>query len=174
MATNQKERVLLLVLNDFLKFDRKIYQVFGLRLGRPLKLKTLLYFLVLVLIEAVLYFNPILGWPLRAMPEAFLLVIPGFLAYLLADIPAEGRMPLAYVRSFLLYHYRKLKRVTYRRGREISKPATYRFSGYATAGSPTKEKPFRGKKMRVHPRILVSPVRKVNADRKEITSESHS
>lgn len=173
MATNEKDRVLLLVLNDFLKFDRKIYQLFGLRLGRPLKLKTLLYFLALVVAEAFLYFIPVLGWPLRAMPEAFLLVIPGFMVYLLADIPAEGRMPLAYMRSFLLYHHRKLKRVTYLRGREIAKPASYRFSGYATVGSPLKEKGFRGRKMRVHPRMSVACVPETNENRKEIAHESH-
>lgn len=173
MARNQEERVLLLVLNDFLKFDRKIYQLFGLRLGRPVKFKTLLYFLGAVAAEAVLYFTPVLGWPLRVMPEAFLLVIPAFLAYMLSDIPAEGRMPLAYARSFLFYHYRKSRKVTYQRGREIPKPACYQFAGYATAGRPGKKRRYRRKKMKIMPRILITHVSETGGDRKEKTDESY-
>ena len=156
MEKDQKnQRVLLLVLNDFLKFDRKIYQLFGLKLGRPLKLKTLLYFLVILVLEVVLYFTPVLGLPLQLLPEIFLLIIPAFLAYLLSDIPAEGRMPLAFLRSFLLYQYRRMKKVTYRRGREIQKPTQYVFSGYATTGKE-KQKKFKGRKMKINPQISIS------------------
>lgn len=149
------QRVLLLVLNDFLKFDRKIYQLFGLKLGRPLKLKTVLYFLSILVIEVILYFIPVIGLPFQMLPESFLVVVPAFLAYLLSDIPAEGRMPLAFLKSFVLYQYRKIKKVTYCRGREIQKPAKYVFSGYATV-KKVKQENFRGCKMKINPRISIS------------------
>jgi len=151
----QNQRILLLVLNDFLKFDRKIYQLFGVKLGRPLKLKTLLYFLSILVIEVILYFTPVIGLLLQLLPESFLVVVPAFLAYLLSDIPAEGRMPLAFLKSFLFYQYRQIKRVTYCRGREIQKPTKYIFTGYATVKKERQEK-FRGCKMKINPRISIS------------------
>jgi hypothetical protein len=172
METDQNnQRVLLLVLNDFLKFDRKIYQLFGMKLGRPLKLKTLLYFLVILVLEVVLYFTPVFGLPLQLLPEVFLLIIPALLAYLLSDIPAEGRMPLAFLRSFLLYQYRRMKKVTYCRGREIQKPTKYVFSGYATTNKE-KQKKFKGKKVKISPQILVSYHFERELNRKENASES--
>ncbi|KAA9014915.1 TcpE family conjugal transfer membrane protein [Niallia endozanthoxylica] len=167
----KNQRVLLLVLNDFLKFDRKIYQLFGLKLGRPLKLKTLLYFLFILILEVVLYFTPVLGFPLHLLPESFLLIIPAFLAYLLSDIPAEGRMPLAFLRSFLLYQYRKMKKVTYCRGREIQKPTKYVFSGYATV-SVDKQKKFKGIRVKMNPQISISYTFGRDWKRKEHADES--
>ncbi|GGA56280.1 hypothetical protein GCM10007416_31870 [Kroppenstedtia guangzhouensis] len=124
------ERVPLYTINNFLKFERKIYQVLGKRLGRPIRLKTALFFGVFLLLEGVLYLIPIMGAPVRMTPPVLLLFIPGVLAYLLSDIGTEGRIPLAFFRSFLLYHWRRMKRVTYYKGREIPKPQSYRFRGY--------------------------------------------
>ncbi|MFD2658455.1 TcpE family conjugal transfer membrane protein [Gracilibacillus thailandensis] len=132
MENGNKNRVKLLVLNDFLKFDRKIYQLFGLSLGRPIKLKTVLYFIVILVIELVIYFTPIIGGLINWLPFIYLLLLPGLLAYLLSGVRTEGRTPLAFFRSLFLYNLRKLKKVTYRRGREVAKPTNYRFEGYAT------------------------------------------
>ncbi|MBM7714542.1 hypothetical protein JOC94_001514 [Bacillus thermophilus] len=73
---------------------------FGLpkKQGRKLLFMSIIYPYVPILhifqnpCTSVLYFTPVPGWPLRVMPEAFLLVIPAFLAYMLSDIPAEGRI----------------------------------------------------------------------------------
>jgi TcpE family len=132
--SNEKNRVTLHVLNDYLKFDRKVYQLFGVSLGRPLKLKTLLYFLAILAIEIIIYFTPIIGATIRWLPFVFLIGIPAGLAYLLSDVKTEGRIPLAFFRSVILYHLRKLRRVTYFRGREIAKTSyySYRFGGYST------------------------------------------
>ncbi|WP_170070411.1 TcpE family conjugal transfer membrane protein [Planifilum fimeticola] len=126
------ERVPLYVINRFLKFERKIYQIFGKRLGRPIRLKSVLFYLFFGLLELLLYFTPIIGAPVRATPVGILVVFPGVLSYLLSDIGTEGRVPLAYFRSFLLYHWRRLRRVTYFRGRELPKPGSYGFRGYFT------------------------------------------
>ncbi|MEC1158701.1 TcpE family conjugal transfer membrane protein [Cytobacillus horneckiae] len=127
-----KQRVSLLVLNDFLKFDRKIYQLFGLNLGRPIKIKTLLYFILFIVIELIVYFTPVIGNLINWMPAVFLILIPAFLAYLLSDIRTEGRNSVAFFRSVFLYHIRKFKRVTYVRGREVAKPYRYKLIGYST------------------------------------------
>lgn len=129
---NEKNRVKLLVLNDYLKFERKIYQLFGLSLGRPIKLKTVLYFIFILVIELAIYFTPVIGNMINWLPFVYLIAIPAVLAYLLSGIRTEGRTPIAFFRSLFLYQLRKLKKVTYQRGREIAKPRVYRFSGYAT------------------------------------------
>jgi len=136
------DRVPLYVLNNFLRFDRKIYQVFGLRLGRPLRLKTILYFFLFGGLEAALYLVPVIGFPLRVLPASILFVTPALLAYLLSDVGTEGRLPAAYFRSFLAYQLRGMRRVTYRRGREIGKPGRYRMAGYAkiAEGGPGRYK----------------------------------
>lgn len=137
---NEKKRISLYVLNDFLKFDRKLYQLFGLNLGRPIKLKTLLYFLVILVVELIIYFTPVINVLIRWFPFIFLILFPAFLAYLLSDIRTEGRNSIAFFRSVILYHLRKFKKVTYCRGRVIAKPAEYRFAGYSTlAVRSTKE-----------------------------------
>ncbi|GAE93048.1 hypothetical protein JCM21714_2082 [Gracilibacillus boraciitolerans JCM 21714] len=132
MANNTETKIPLYVLNDYLKFERKIYQLFGLSLGRPIPLKTILYFLTIVVIEIVLYFTPILGSLINWMPAVFLIMIPFAIAYVLSDVVTEGRLPLQYFRSILLYYWRKQKGITYARGREVKKLMRYEFEGYTT------------------------------------------
>ncbi|MEC0413615.1 TcpE family conjugal transfer membrane protein [Bacillus subtilis] len=120
------------VLNDFLKFERKIYGLPGLNFGRPIQFKTILYFLGFGFAEIVLYFIPIIGIPLRALPFAILLVIPGGLAYLLSDVGTENRQPISFFRSYFSYQIRRLKKVTYYRGKELKKIRTYTFGHYLT------------------------------------------
>jgi TcpE family len=115
-----------------LKFERKIYQLFGLSLGRPIKLKTVLYFIIFLVIELGIYFTPYIGSLIRWLPAIYLIFIPAIFAYLLSGVRTEGRTTIAFFRSFILYHLRKRRDVTYRRGREIKKPRRYRFEGYAT------------------------------------------
>lgn len=124
-------RIPLYVINNFLKFDRKIYQLFGLKLGRPLRLKSILYFFLFAGMETVLYFMPLIGVLMRLLPFSVLFVIPVLLAYLLSDIGTEGRMPVAYFRSFVTYHIRRFKKISYLRGREIRQPELLQVEGYA-------------------------------------------
>lgn len=127
-------RIPLYVLNNFLKFDRKIYQVFGIRLGRPLRLKSILYFILFGLMEMIIYLVPVIGEPLRVLPASILIMIPAFLSYLLSDLGTEGRMPAAYFRSFILYQARRFQRYSYRRGRCLAAQSSYRVKGWTGIG----------------------------------------
>lgn len=122
----------LYVLNSFLKFERKLYQVFGLPLGRPIKFKSILYFIVFSLIELVIYFTPIIGNLIRWIPFGVLILIPIGLAWLLADVGTEDRLPLSFFKSFLLYHVRKFFGNSYFRNRIVHKERSYSFNNYFT------------------------------------------
>lgn len=161
---NKKSRVKLLVLNDYLKFDRKIYQLFGFSLGRPIKLKTILYFLLIFAIELAIYFTPYIGKLLHWLPAIYLILIPAGLAYLLSGIRTEGRSPIAFFRSLFLYFFRKKKEVTYRRGREIKKPLIYKFTGYATITFAEDRTTFVPKKVKFKNKGKVRITRKMDSD----------
>lgn len=136
MRNNQ---IPLYVLNGFLKFERKLYQVFGLSLGRPIRFKTILYAIVIGVFEIVLYITPIIGSLIRWIPVGILIVVPFVLAWLLSDIGTEDRSPLSYFRSFFLYQIRKLKGDTYYRNREVQKEREYSFNNYLTFNDSPKE-----------------------------------
>ena len=77
MSNKDKDsRVKLLVLNDYLKFERKIYQLFGVSIGRPIKIKTLLYVIIALVIELAIYFTPVIGNLINWLPPVFLIAIP--------------------------------------------------------------------------------------------------
>ncbi|WP_040980409.1 MULTISPECIES: TcpE family conjugal transfer membrane protein [Oceanobacillus] len=141
MTREQKEEekryVSLYFLNNFLKFDRKLYQVFGLRLERPLPLKGVIYFFTFGGIILIWYFIPILNRLINWMQPAVLIAIPILLAWLLVDIGSEGRSPFSFFKSFLYYYYRKSKKVVYVRTKAVKKPREHRFSKY-TILSKTK------------------------------------
>ncbi|MEN1969686.1 TcpE family conjugal transfer membrane protein [Lentibacillus sp. N15] len=119
-------------MNGFLKFERKLYQVFGLPLGRPIRFKSILYFIVIAVIEIVIYFTPFIGKLVSWLPFGILALIPIGLAWLLADIGTEDRVPLSFFRSFVQYQIRKIKGHTYFRSREVQKEKSYSFNNYFT------------------------------------------
>lgn len=123
------QRIPLYVLNDFLKFDRKLYQIFGLPLGRPVRFKVVLYFIGITAFGVVLYFIPIFGYLIRWIPPLVLIVLAGVLSWLLADVGTEGRSPIYFFRSFLLYHYRRTKGISFYNGREVDSPTKHSFQG---------------------------------------------
>lgn len=138
--SEKKKRVSLYVLNNFLKFDRKIYQVFGLQLGRPLPLKGVLYFFVIGTIELIWYFTPFLNKLINWIAPSVLIALPILLSWLLIDVGTEGRSPISYFRSFINYYVRKIKEVTYVRGKEIKKSESHKFTSYVTYVKPMKDK----------------------------------
>lgn len=125
-----KEKIPLYVLNNFLKFERKLYQFAGLSFGRPIRIKTIIYFLVIGLIVTIWYFIPLLNIFIRWIPIGVLLVIIGSLSWLLSDIGTEGRPPMKFFRSFILYHMRKIKKQTFYRGKLIPKGRNFDVNGY--------------------------------------------
>lgn len=123
---NNNNRVPLYVLNNFLKFERKIYQVFGYPLGRPISIKLLLYAIVFGVIEIILYNLPIIGNVLGILPPVLLIMLPIGLGWLLADVGTEGRSPIHFFRSYLSYQKRqRVDNASWYRGRRISKQTDY-------------------------------------------------
>lgn len=133
-------RVPLYVINNFLKFDRKIYQLFGLQLGRPIRLKSVFYFFLFGAMELLWYFTPGLGILLHWIPAGILFAMPVTLAWLLSDIGTENRSPISYFRSFISFHWRRLERVTYFKGKKLKKPKTFVVDGICTYEEPKKKK----------------------------------
>lgn len=132
----------LFVLNDFLKFDRKIYQFAGMKFGRPIALKSMLYFFFFSGGLFVWYQIPIINLPLKALSKGFIFSIPFILTYLLMDIGTEKRSPVSFFQSFVSYHVRQSKKVTYYKGKELEKPKSYGFVRFVThqPRSDTKKK----------------------------------
>lgn len=143
MEENKKYRQLY-TLDSFLKFEKKIYQFAGLSFGRPLKIKTVFYFIIFTVILIGWRFTPVLGFPIRWIPIVALLIFAGVAAWLLTDVGTEGRNPAKYFKSVFTYQYRKLRKVTYHRGREKIALQDYDVSAHITVSLPyvelTKEK----------------------------------
>ncbi|MEK4496747.1 TcpE family conjugal transfer membrane protein [Ureibacillus sp. FSL W8-0352] len=133
-------RVPLFVLNNFLKFERKIYQIFGLKLGRPLSAKMALYAIFFGVLEFIIYKLPIIGNLINWLPFAILVIIPMLLGWLLADVGTEGRSPIFFFRSFFAYQKRKwIDKSTLYRGRKNPKNTNYQFRNYFTFREPLME-----------------------------------
>jgi len=128
------------VLNDFLKFERQLYQFAGFKVGRPLKLKTVGYFLGIAGILFLWNLIPILNIPLKILPNSVLIASPFIATYLLVDVGTENRSPLKFFKSMCLYHFRKMKRTTYYKGKELESPKSYGF------GTPLSVKDYPLKK----------------------------
>ncbi|QUW23404.1 hypothetical protein JSQ81_07735 [Sporosarcina sp. Marseille-Q4063] len=124
------------MLNNFIRFERQLYQIFGLELGRPIRLKAVMYFFVIAIVEATIYFTPGIGRLINWIPVGILTLIPIGLAWLLADVGTEGRSPVHFFRSFILYQARKIKDSTVYRGREVEKEKDYQFHNYFTFNEP--------------------------------------
>lgn len=135
-----QERKDLFVLNDFLKFERKLYQFAGFKVGRPIKLKAIGYFFVVGAIVALWYVIPVLNIPLRILPGSVVLAIPFLITYLLLDVGTENRSPFKFFISMARYHMRKSKRVTYYKGMELDQPKSYGFGGQLSTREYVKKK----------------------------------
>lgn len=96
-----------------------------------------MYFFVIAIVEATIYFTPGIGRLINWIPVGILILIPIGLAWLLADVGTEGRSPVNFFRSFILYQARKVKASTIYRGREVEKEKDYQFHNYFTFNEPT-------------------------------------
>ncbi|MER1987470.1 MAG: TcpE family conjugal transfer membrane protein [Solibacillus sp.] len=139
MPEHHSNHTALHVLNDYLKFEKKIYQVFGVPLGRPIAFKAVGYFIVIFLLEMLLYVTPIIGSVLKLFPFVILIAIPIGIAYLLADVQTEGRSSVAFFRSVILYLWRKQQKVTYIRDQLLPKPTVHQIKGYSLVTTTQSE-----------------------------------
>lgn len=132
LKINKKEdnRIPLYFLNNFIKFERKLYQFANIPLGRPIKLKSAIYFLVALVIGVVIYFTPVINVTIRWMPPAVLIMIPVGTAWILTDVGTEDRLPMKFFKSFLKYNLQKIKGGYLYRNKNIEKLKSYSFGNY--------------------------------------------
>lgn len=128
------------VLNDFLKFERKLYSLFGINLGRSIQFKTLLYFVGSGVTLLLLSMMPITGSIIKAIPPAVLLFIAVGAAFLLTDVGTENRSPIHFFRSFFRYHFGKAKRHTYYKGKILTAPKPIKFNTVVSVGQEKKKR----------------------------------
>lgn len=128
------------VLNDFLKFERKLYNIFGLKLARSIQFKTLLYFAGTGVTVFLLSFLPIIGTLIRTIPLMIVILLSGAVAYLLSDIGTENRPPLRFFASFLRYHWSAFKKQTYYKGKVLPKQKNIKFVNHITVMEPRTKK----------------------------------
>lgn len=137
-------KINLYLLNEFTKHDRKIHGFKNLSFGRPIPLKSVFYFLGALGAMIVLRFIPIIGYPLKHIVPVMYLMIPGIITYSLSELETEKRNPLAYARSVLFYNIRRLKGISYYRGKTLNRRKGYKFystiqGGYLTFKEQNEE-----------------------------------
>lgn len=129
----EDRKVKMYVLTNVMKFNRKIYSMFGINIGRALPVRSLLYFLAGWGTIFVWRHFPILKYLVLWMPMAIAYIaIPAGIAWLLSGVPTEDRKPIAFFRSFFKYYLRKRRGFNFYRGKLVPKPVDYRFKGHPT------------------------------------------
>lgn len=137
-------------ISGFKKIDRKIYQIMGKRIGRAIPIKSIVYFILVLIIIFVLRHLPLINILFLKIP--FLvsyLLLPFIGSYLLSDVESEKRTVFSYVRSVFNYHTRKLKNQNFYRGKLVMRPQKYEFKGQMTVHEIEKEKKYQGQKYKV-------------------------
>ncbi|WP_243292834.1 TcpE family conjugal transfer membrane protein [Bacillus sp. FJAT-47783] len=132
MTSDDKRRIEMYYISGFKKIDRKIYQIFGKKIGRAIPIKSIVYFIVVFGIVFLLRHLPIINLLFLKIP--FLvsyLLIPVVASYLLADMGTEKRTVLSYIRSIVNYQLRKRQRLNFYRGKLVASPQTYSVKGHA-------------------------------------------
>lgn len=134
----------LYVLDDALKFDKKLYGIWGLRFPRPISVKSVLYFIAPLSLMIIVNFIPILKNFLGINPKKYgvlYIVIPVAFTYFLTDIGTENRPPLKFLKSVVLYGFRKMRGISYYRGKTLSSPKNYKFHSFFLGGYLTYREP---------------------------------
>lgn len=120
-------------ITSFKQFDRKVYQLFGKKIGRAIPFKSIAYFIIIAMIVWILRHIPLLSLVFLKVP--FLvsyLLTPLAGSYLLSDVESEDRTVLAYLRSMVYYHVRKMRNKNFYRGNLVNKPQVYKVNGHAS------------------------------------------
>lgn len=138
------KKIDLYVLNEFTKHDRKIFGIKGMSFGRPIRLKSVLYFLGFFVGLLIIRFIPIVGFPLKHIPVVFHLMIPIGITYLLTDLNTENRNPIQYLKAMLLYGVRRVQGYSYYRGKKLKRQRNYKFTSYIEGGYLTYKEPTKG------------------------------
>lgn len=119
------------MLNNFIKFERKFYGILDIRFGRPIKVKAIVYFFLLLGLSFLFSNMPVLKNIVNKIPGSIrYVIIPGALAWLLADVGTEDRSPVRFFRSFIIHHFKRFVGNTVYRGNALAKRENYIFEGY--------------------------------------------
>ncbi|MGG0545244.1 TcpE family conjugal transfer membrane protein [Priestia aryabhattai] len=121
------------VVTNMTKINRKIYSIFKINVGRAIPLRSLIYFLVTLVVVFILRHIPLLNYLFLWIPFTIAYIgIPIGVSYLLGGISSEERTPLAFFKSFFSYYLRQQRHKNFFRGKEVEKPVVYRFRGMPT------------------------------------------
>lgn len=105
------------VLNDFLTFERKIYQIGEHPLPRAISLKSMGYFVGAAFVLFVMLQLPLIGWVMGVLPTPFWLIVAVGISWLLGEYGTENRLPVNAFQSMCRYHWLKWKKESYYNGK---------------------------------------------------------
>lgn len=141
-------KIQLHVLNPYTKQDRYIYGIKDFKFGRPIRMKSAGYFLILAVIMGILRFLPISSFFLQHVPLIWYGIVPGFFTWLLTEYHTEHRTPIRYIKARILYAHRMYQGKSYYQGRTLERKKNYKFYSLIDGGYLTyKEKDEGGNKI---------------------------
>lgn len=141
------KKIQLYVLKESMKFDKKFYGMWGFKFWRPIPVRSFFYFLTPFALMVSFNFIPFVKNFLSinvVKYGALYIIIPTAITYFLTDVGTENRSPIKFLRSVILYGFRKMKGVSYYRGKELPRLKNYKFhsimlGGYLTYREPRKD-----------------------------------
>lgn len=145
------KKINLYVLDEAMKFDKKFYGFGGLKFAKPVPVRSVLYFLAPLSFMIIVNFIPIIKNVLAIDFHkfgVFYIIIPTAFTYFLTDIGTEHRSPIKFLKSVILYGYRKMKGISYYRGRHLQRPKNHKFHSLILGGFLTYREPKEGEKTR--------------------------
>lgn len=137
------EKIPSYVLNDFLKFERKIYNLFGVDIGRAISMKQLLYFIAAFTLLMILAQLPLIGSLVAAIPFIARVLLAAGISWLLTDVGTENRPPINFFISFISYHLLKAQKVSYYKGRIMEPQPAITFNKLAQVKVSQQQQPPR-------------------------------
>lgn len=139
------DRIVSYVINDFLKFERKIYSIFNIPLGRVIYFKTLIYLGGLGTFFLFLSILPLFN----LLPIPFYLGLAIIGAWILTDQGTENRPPLNAFASLVRFHYQKFRGETFYKGRVLPKQKTIKFERLPEIRESREQQPKKKEKFLV-------------------------
>lgn len=142
MEGQRAPKIKMYVISNMMRFERKIYALFGFRIGRALNIRSLLYFIGFLVGMALWRHLPVLKWLVGWMPFVIAYIaVPVGMTYLMSGVTTENRNPAQYFVSVLRYYDRKRKHLSFYRGKLVPKPRHYRIQqGYFYRVTPDTPK----------------------------------
>jgi hypothetical protein len=144
------KRIDLYVLDEAMKYDKKFYGFGGLKFAKPISVRSTLYFLAPLSFMIVVNFIPILkkflGLDFYKYGVLYI-VIPIAFTYFLTDIGTEHRSPMKFLKSVILYGYRKIRGISYYRGKQLPRQKNHKFHSLMLGGFLTYREPREGDKI---------------------------